>query len=70
MIKFLRYSDLQAAGIVLNRMTLSRWIRHYGFPPGILLGPNTRAWPADEVEAWIESRADAEQRHPHADPPS
>ena len=53
---YYRFKDLQAAGIVSNRMTLSRWIKHCGFPPGVLLGPNTRAWPADEVEAWLKQR--------------
>ena len=56
MQKHYRFKDLQAAGIVKNRMTLSRWIKLYGFPPGVLLGPNTRAWPADEVEAWLAQR--------------
>jgi hypothetical protein len=52
----LRYTDLQEAGIVNNRATLYRWIKHHGFPQGILLGPNTRAWPEDDVKKWIQSR--------------
>ena len=55
--RYLRYADLVERRIVSNRTTLSRWIKHYGFPPGILLGPNTRAWPTDEVDAWLEERA-------------
>jgi hypothetical protein len=27
-----------------------------GFPTSIMLGPNTRAWRLDEVEAWLASR--------------
>ena len=53
---YYRFKDLKAAGIVNNRMTLSRWIKYHGFPPGVLLGPNTRAWPADDVEAWLAQR--------------
>ena len=53
---YLRFADLAERQIVNNRTTLHRWIRDYGFPPGILLGPNTRAWPADQVEAWLEER--------------
>mgnify|MGYP001429119259 FL=1 len=52
----LRYHDLVARGIVNNRMTLSRWIDGQGFPPGFMLGPNSRAWPEDEVEAWLAAR--------------
>ena len=54
--KLLRYSDLCDAGIVNNRATLYRWIKQIGFPAGILVGPNTRAWPADEVEDWLQRR--------------
>ena len=53
---YLRFADLAERQIVNNRTTLHRWICDYGFPPGILLGPNTRAWPADQVEAWLEER--------------
>lgn len=56
-VKYLRYADLVERQIVHNRTTLSRWIRDYGFPAGILLGPNTRAWASDQVEAWLEARA-------------
>ena len=55
--KYLHYADLVERQIVNNRTTLSRWIRDQGFPPGVLLGPNTRAWPADRVEAWLGARA-------------
>ncbi len=55
--KYLRYADLVERQIVNNRTTLSRWIRDNGFPPGILLGPNSRAWGNDLVEAWLADRA-------------
>ncbi len=54
---YLRYADLVERQIVNNRTTLQRWIRDYGFPTGVLLGPNSRAWPADQVETWLEERA-------------
>ena len=41
-VKYLRYADLVERQIVNNRTTLARWIKDYGFPAGILLGPNTR----------------------------
>lgn len=55
--RYYRYPDLVKVGIVNNRTTLSRWIKDHGFPAGVMLGPNTRAWPVDEVDAWLEKRA-------------
>lgn len=56
-VKYLRYADLVERQIVNNRTTLARWIKDYGFPAGKLLGPNTRAWPDDQIEAWLDARA-------------
>ena len=53
----LRFADLKERKIVNNRTTLSRWIKQHGFPPGRLLGPNTRVWTDDEIEAYIAARA-------------
>ena len=57
--KLLRYHDLVARNIVLNRMTLARWIESQGFPAGFMLGPNSRAWAEDEVDAWVAARKTA-----------
>jgi predicted DNA-binding transcriptional regulator AlpA len=55
--RYLRYYDLEADGIVPNRMTLSRWIAgNSGFPKPVRLGPNTVAWKTEEVEAWLTER--------------
>ena len=51
--KFLRFKDLKARGICNNHTTLQRWIQTRGFPPGRLIGPNTRVWTEEEVEAWL-----------------
>jgi predicted DNA-binding transcriptional regulator AlpA len=64
--KFLRFADLKAAGIVSSRIGLSRLIKHQGFPPGRLLGPNTRVWTETEVQRWQDSRP--VQREPDATP--
>lgn len=55
-MKYLRYPDLAARGIVKSRMTLKRLIDLQGFPPGILLTPNCRAWAEEDVDAWLASR--------------
>ena len=59
MSKLLRFRHLKERGIVDNRTTLGRWIKRHGFPPGILIGPNSRAWPEEEIEAWLAERARA-----------
>ena len=55
--RYYRFDDLVDAGIVNNRTTLSRWTKNCGFPVGVMLGPNTKAWLADEVNAWLAKRA-------------
>ena len=64
-MKLLRFSDLRARQIVLNRTTLRRWLSlpRDPFPAPIRLGPNTAAWPEDEVLAWIERRRKASTPH-------
>jgi Prophage CP4-57 regulatory protein (AlpA) len=52
----LRFKHLKAKNIVRNWPTLLRFIETEGFPPGIQLGPNSRAWREDEVEAWLVTR--------------
>ena len=59
MSKLLRFRHLKERGIVDNRTTLGRWIKRHGFPPGILLGPNSRAWTEEVIEAWLAERARA-----------
>lgn len=56
MKKMLRFQDLKARGILSNRMTLKRWIDHHGFPCGRMIGPNSRAWTEEEVDAWLAER--------------
>ncbi len=60
-MKFLRYPDLVAKGVVRSRMTLWRLIQDEGFPPGVLISPNARVWDEDAVSAWIASRPSAKK---------
>ena len=52
----LRFRDLKNCDIVRNHVTLKRWIEQEGFPPGLMLGPNTRVWRESDIEAWLASR--------------
>ena len=56
MSALLRFRDLKDRKIVTNHVTLGRWIAKEGFPPGRMLGPNTRVWREDEINAWLDSR--------------
>ena len=56
MRRYVKFRGLRENGVVDNRVTLSRWIREQGFPPPVQLGPNSVAYPVDEVEAWLASR--------------
>jgi hypothetical protein len=56
---YVRYADLVAANVVQNWTTLLRLIDDEGFPPGVMIGPNTRAWRVDEVEQWLAARPSA-----------
>ena len=59
--KLVRFKDLKERGIVSNRVTLQRRIKDQGFPPGFLLGPNSRAWTEDEIEAHLEKLRQVER---------
>ena len=51
----LTYRDLLELRIVNNRSTLRNWILYRGFPPGRLIGPNSRTWSRGEIRSYIES---------------
>jgi hypothetical protein len=53
----LRFADLKRRKIINNWPTLLRWIEREGFPAGFYLGPNSRAWFEDEIDAWLDERA-------------
>jgi len=61
---FVRYDDLVAAGLVGSWTQLLRMIDDDDFPPGTMIGRNTRAWRADEIEAWLASRPSARKIMP------
>jgi hypothetical protein len=53
---YVRYHDLRAAGIVSNWPQLYNLVDDYGFPEGVMLSPNTRAWRVEDIEHWLASR--------------
>ena len=53
--RFLRYKDLEERGIVNSWTALRYRIKNNGFPQGRYIGPNSRAWTEEEVQAWLEA---------------
>jgi len=54
--KLVRFPDLKARGIIKSWPMLKRRIQRDGFPPGRMIGPNSRAWTESEIEQWLDSR--------------
>ena len=48
--------DLKERNIITSWPMLKRKVERDGFPLGFMLGPNTRAWFEDEINAWLASR--------------
>jgi predicted DNA-binding transcriptional regulator AlpA len=56
---WLSFNDLRRAGIVDSWQTLRAWQKdpRVAFPPGRLLGPNSRRWSKrTEIDPWLASR--------------
>jgi predicted DNA-binding transcriptional regulator AlpA len=51
-----RFADIQAAGIARSWTQLNRLIDDDGFPVGVMLSPNIRAWELAHVMAWLATR--------------
>jgi prophage regulatory protein len=58
--KYIRAQEL-ATILAVHRTTLWRWVRDGHFPRPVRLGPNTVAWDSIQVDAWLASRAGAEE---------
>jgi predicted DNA-binding transcriptional regulator AlpA len=69
-MKFLRFADLKAAGIINSWPMLRRRIERQGFPEGRMLGPNTRVWSEEEIELWLASRPTAKKPDPRKRKPA
>jgi predicted DNA-binding transcriptional regulator AlpA len=54
--RLIRFSDLQERGVVANWPQLKRLVANQGFPSGLYLGPNSRAWFEDEIDEWLAER--------------
>jgi predicted DNA-binding transcriptional regulator AlpA len=54
--QLLRFRHLKQRHIVENWPQLKRLVETQNFPPGRLLGSNSRAWTEAEIDAWLETR--------------
>lgn len=55
------FTDLVDARITKNWPHLLRLIEKEGFPPGVMLSRNKRAWPVELVLAWLAARPTAKK---------
>lgn len=64
---FCRFADFQEAGITDNWPHLLRLIANEGFPTGVMLSKNIRAWDVAEVRQWLAARPTARKQivRPH-----
>jgi hypothetical protein len=56
---YVRFSDLHDAGIVANWTILQRLIAEEGFPTGVMLSRNVRAWEISSIQRWLSERPTA-----------
>jgi predicted DNA-binding transcriptional regulator AlpA len=61
--ELLRFKDLRRLGVVSSWPQLRYMQENYGFPTGLLLGANSRAWRASEVTQWLGSRPTGPSAH-------
>jgi hypothetical protein len=65
-----RFRDLKRKQIVNCWPTLSSWIRNEGFPPGFMLGGNSRGWLKADIMHWLKTRpaerTTKKRQHDHA----
>lgn len=61
---YCRYRDLVEAGITGNWPHLLRLIEDEGFPAGVMLSANIRAWDIAEVRKWLATRPTARKVAP------
>jgi excisionase family DNA binding protein len=58
--KYIRAQEL-ATMLAVHRTTLWRWVHDGHLPRPVRLGPNTVAWDSTQIDAWLASRAGAEE---------
>jgi predicted DNA-binding transcriptional regulator AlpA len=55
-VTMLRFNDLKRLGLAPTYAVLRRRVANEGFPEGVWLSQNVRAWSLASIEAWIASR--------------
>lgn len=60
------YEDLKQRGIKLSPRQLHRKVLAGTFPKPIKIGEQTKAWIADEIDAWIDAKKAERNESPSA----
>ena len=61
---YLHFKDLQKMGLVKSWPRLRDLIDNHNFPPGRRQGDRERIWTSDEIDAYIASLPDADEKTP------
>ncbi|WP_321447323.1 AlpA family phage regulatory protein [uncultured Cohaesibacter sp.] len=59
--------DLRKIGIKVSNSSLLRWEQNGRFPRRMRLAGTRVAWLKDEVDQWLQARAEERKRHVYAD---
>ncbi|MEW7008137.1 helix-turn-helix transcriptional regulator [Lentilitoribacter sp. EG35] len=59
--------DLQKIGIKVSNSSLLRWENAGRFPRRLRLAGTRVAWLKEEVDEWVETRAEERKRHVYSD---
>jgi hypothetical protein len=62
-LELLRFKDLRRLGVVSSWPQLKFMQENYGFPSGFLLGANTRARRAADIDSWLSTRPTEPSEH-------
>ena len=58
---YVRYRDLEKAGVVSNRMQLARMIADEQFPVGFKISSNIHVWDISLVRRWLRAKQQQDQ---------
>ena len=65
-----RFPDLKPAGVPFHRVYVAKLEKQRKFPKHFNYGPNSVAWVADEIDAWVQARIASRDAEPVPATPS
>jgi prophage regulatory protein len=62
MPKYYRLKELQAGPVPASTSTIYGWIAAGEFPRPLKIGPRMVAWPAEDIQLWLDQRAELQRQ--------